>query len=78
MRTLKYGKILKNTPRLTDFCLKTSLVYIACCYTMSNIIDNFVHLVVVDVNHFMCIFMNIYENLKNDRKIIGKKKVSND
>ena len=39
--------------------------------------DKFVHLVAIDVNYLICIFMNIYENFKNDRKIIGKKKVSN-
>ena len=29
--------------------------------------------VVLDVNYPICIIMNINENLKNDRKIIGKK-----
>ena len=28
---------------------------------------------VLDVNYHICKFMNIYENLKNDRKIIGEK-----
>ena len=28
----------------------------------------------IDVNYLICIFMNISENLKNDRKIMGKKK----
>ena len=37
-------------------------------------LDKFFHLVVLDVNYPICIFMNIYENLKNDRKIIGEKK----
>ena len=34
--------------------------------------DKFLHPVVLDVNDLFCIFMNIYENLKNDRKIIRK------
>ena len=35
--------------------------------------DKFFHLVVLDVNYPICIFiMNIYENLKNDRNIIGE------
>ena len=29
-------------------------------------------------NHLICIFMNIYENLKNDKKIIVRKKVINE
>ena len=40
--------------------------------------DKFFHPVVLYENHLICIFMNIYENSKNDGKIIGKKKVSND
>ena len=36
--------------------------------------DKFFHLVVLDVNDPICIFMNIYEKLKNDRKIVGEKK----
>ena len=31
-------------------------------------------MVVLDVNYPICIFMNIYANLKNDRKKIGEKK----
>ena len=29
---------------------------------------------VLDVNNPICIFMNFYENLKNDRTIIGERK----
>ena len=29
---------------------------------------------VVDAKYLICMFMNIYENLKYDREIIGKKK----
>ena len=35
--------------------------------------DKLFHLVVLDVNYPICILMNIYENLKNNRKIIGEK-----
>ena len=36
---LKYVKIgKKNTCRLTDFCPETSLMYIVCCYTISDTI----------------------------------------
>ena len=31
----------------------------------------------VDVNHLVCLFMNIDEILKSDSKLIGKKKLSN-
>ena len=60
----------KKICRLTDFYPKTSLMYmyIVRCYV------KLFHLVVVDVNDLICIFMNIYENFKNDRKINGKKK----
>ena len=32
------GKSEKNTCRLTDFCPKTSLMYIVCCYIISDTI----------------------------------------
>ena len=58
----------------------TSLMYIVYCYIISDTMwqalssggSN------LDVNYPICIFMNIYENLKNDRKIIGGKTGSND
>ena len=55
---------------------KTSFIYVV----ISNVIqlNKFFHPVVLYENHLICIFMNIYENSKNDGKIIGKKKVSND
>ena len=40
--------------------------------------DKFFHLVVQDVNYLICIFINIYVNSKNNRKIIGEKYRSND
>ena len=36
--------------------------------------DKFFHLLDLDVNYPICIFKNIYENLKNDMKIIGEEK----
>ena len=73
MSTLKYGKIGKNTCRLTDFCPKTSLLYIYVVISKEIQFDKSFHLVVLDLNYPICIFMNIYEILKNDRKIIGEK-----
>ena len=47
---------------------------------ISNMVqyDKFLHPVVLYENHLICIFIKIYENLKKDGKITGKKKVSND
>ena len=69
----------KSTCKWTGFCPNTSLVYIVRCYIPYVIqFDKLFHPVVEDVNYLICIIMNIYERLKNDRKIIGKKKISND
>ena len=71
----KEGKSLEDHTYI-DFLQKPSFMYVV----ISKMIqfDKFFHPVVLYENHLICIFMNIYENSKNDGKIIGKKKVSND
>ena len=62
MRTLKYGKIVAKTSRLTDFCPKSSLVYIVYCYISSVMqFDKFFHPVLVDVHRCKLSHLHIHE-----------------
>ena len=41
---------------------------VACFYIMSDTIDKYFHPVVLYENYFICIFMNINENLKKRKR----------
>ena len=75
MKNLKKRENRKKDHILIDFLPKPSFLYVG----LSKMVhfDKFFHPVVLYENHLICIFMHIYENSKNDGKIIGKKKVSN-
>ena len=64
-------KIIKKTIK-TDFSPKLTLNH-RCCKFLSLVIpfDKSFHPVVLYENYFICIFMNINENLKNREKTIG-------
>ena len=76
MKTLKKRENRKKTIHILISSKKPSFMYVV----ISKMIqfDKFFHPVVLYENHLICIFMNIYEISKNDGRIIGKKKVSND
>ena len=59
------GKLEKNTCKLADFCPKTSLMYIVCWYITSDRIWQGLSSGGSRCYYPICIFMNIYENLKN-------------
>ena len=73
------GKLGENTSRLTDFCPKTSLMYIVCCYIVSDTIRQ-----VLSSGGSRCKLSHLHiheylSKLENDRNIIGVKKTrSND
>ena len=66
LKILNVRRNRKKTHKLTDSYPKPSLLHVV----ISSVIgfNKFFYSVVLYVNYLICIFMNIYANLKNDGK----------
>ena len=60
----------KKIHKLTDFNQKPSLLHVIISSGIR--FDKFFYPVVIYANYLICINMNIYANLKNNRKVIEK------
>ena len=66
----KWGEIVTNIHKLTNFLPKPSLMYVIISYVIQ--FNKLFYPVVLYENYLICIGKNIHVNLKNGGKIIGQ------